>query len=205
MYTPSHFEIDSPVAKFEIINSNSFATLISSNRGSLEISQLPFLLSEDNNYLLTHVAKKNALCESVSSADDLRVLFQDANAYISPGWYSDSQNVPTWNYVAVEVKGRAELMSNEQTIELLDKLSQKHEAQFDNPWTLDKLPERKLNAMVNAIVGIRISIDEIKGKAKLSQNKSISQRKELINGLRKQDDPMSYQIANLMDNLPDAE
>ncbi len=205
MYTPTHFEVDSATAKFEMINSNPFATLITSNRGNLEISQLPFLLSEDNKYLLTHLAKKNMQWESVSTAEDLRVLFQGPNAYISPGWYSDPQNVPTWNYVTVEVKGHAELMSNEQTIDLLDKLSQKHEAQFKPPWRIDKLSKKKLNAMVNAIVGVRISIDKLSGKAKLSQNKSNIQRRELIAGLNKQEDVMSQQIANLMSNLLDVD
>ena len=201
MYTPTHFEIDSTEVQVDIIDSNPFATLVTTCNGKLELSQLPFLLSEDKKCLLTHLAKKNSHWERVVNADELKVIFNGPNAYISPGWYSDPQNVPTWNYVAVEVTGRAEQMSNEQTITLLDKLSQKHEAQFDKPWTLDKLPERKLNAMVNAIVGIRISIDEIKGKAKLSQNKSISQREELIKGLKKQDDSMSHQIANLMEDI----
>jgi len=183
---------------FELIEKHPFADLITCFDGKLEINHAPFLLSEDRKFLLTHLAKNNEHWQQVMEAKDLRVCFHGPDAYISPGWYSDPKNVPTWNYQTVQVTGTASIMSGEETVELLDKLSQKHEAQFEEPWTLDKLPQKKLDAMVRAIVGIKISIEGVCGKAKLSQNKSAEQMTELITGLDKQRSPNSQLVAGLM-------
>lgn len=198
MYIPSHFQMKDVNEAFALIENYPFADLITCLDGKLEINHAPFLLSEDRKFLLTHLAKNNEHCQQVVEAKDLRVCFHGPDAYISPGWYSDPKNVPTWNYQTVQVTGTASILTSDETIKLLDKLSQKHEARFEQPWTLDKLPQKKLDAMVNAIVGIKISIEDISGKAKLSQNKNAEQIGELIEGLEKQGSYESRSVADLM-------
>ena len=187
MYKPSHFEFNDRQAQLEFIEEYSFGSLITCYDGKLEINQLPFLIDDSGEYLLAHCAKANFHWQQLEQAKDLRVCFDGPNAYISPNWYSDSKkNVPTWNYIGLQVTGRASLMSNSELIELLDKLSQKHEAQFEMPWTINKLDPEQLARMSKAIVGIKISIDSIEGKAKLSQNKSAQELANLLEGLSSQ-------------------
>jgi len=199
MYKPKHFQLNERQAQLEFIQEYSFGSLITCYDGNLEINQLPFLLDDSGEYLLAHCARANLHWQNLEQAKDLRVCFDGPNAYISPNWYSDSiKNVPTWNYLSVQVTGSASLMSETELIDLLDKLSQKHEAQFENPWKIEKLNPEQLSKMAKAIVGIRISIDSIEGKAKLSQNKSAEEKQNLIKGLASQSDFGSQDILNWM-------
>jgi transcriptional regulator len=199
MYRPNHFQLNEHLAQLEFINQNGFGSLITCFNGKIQVNQLPFILDQSGKYLMAHCAKANLHWQQLEQATDLRVCFDGPNAYISPSWYSDpKKNVPTWNFVSLQVRGKAALMNQSELIELLDQLSQKHEAQFESPWTIDKLSEEQLQRMSKAIVGFKISIDEIEGKAKLSQNKSKEEKQNLMNGLSEQKDPGSQQILKWM-------
>ena len=198
MYIPKHFNLSERTRQLEFIEKNGFGDLVTCLDNQLQINQAPFLLDESKQYLLCHLAKMNSHWQTIEQVDDLTVCFKGPDCYISPSWNSNPNNVPTWNYVSVQVSGKATLMNDAELVELLEKLSGKHEAQFDNPWTVDKMDEKKFTAMRRAIVGIKISIDAIEAKAKLSQNKSESDFNELINGLAKQTDSDSQKVLELM-------
>ena len=52
--------------------------------------------------------------------------------------------------------------------------------------------------MARNIVGLRIPIDRILGKFKLSQNKTILDRRRVILELEQSDDPLARDVAALM-------
>ena len=52
--------------------------------------------------------------------------------------------------------------------------------------------------MSRNIVGLRIPIDRILGKFKLSQNKTIEDRRRVILELEQSDDPLARDVAALM-------
>ena len=186
MYQPKHFELQNKTLAYQLIEDIGFGLLTSYHKGNLQTDFAPFYLDAENDCLLTHLAKVNPHVSQVLEAEVLRIVFQGPHTYISPGWYSDPQNVPTWNYIAIEVEAVPSLLDNNGLLDLLTKLSKKHEAQFEKPWKMDKLSPKKLEAMTRAIVGFRFEIKSINAKAKLSQNKSEDQVKELLQGLQKQ-------------------
>lgn len=149
-------------------------------------------------FLLCHLAKMNNHWKIIEKVNDLKVIFKGPDCYISPSWFSDPNNVPTWNYVSIQVSGEAFLMNDDELMFLLNKLSEKHESRFEQPWTIQKMDEKKLNAMKNAIVGIKISIDSISAKAKLSQNKSDESFSELALGLSDVEDANTKKVLELM-------
>ena len=57
--------------------------------------------------------------------------------------------------------------------QLLVDLSAVHEERLrpKKPWTIDKVPEAKMDALLNAIVGFSMSFETLEGKFKLSQDK----------------------------------
>ena len=177
MYIPKQFLIESSEA-FSFIEKNGFGQLISNVKGRLFSSHIPFLLSEDRTTLYAHIALQNAQHTEIDEQEVL-VVFQGEHAYISPSWYSSS-GVPTWNYQAVHVYGKAKVFSSKDKLKwLVDSLTQKYEAAFLEPWQPD-YNER----MLQAIVGIEISITEVQFKNKLSQNKSSEDQSNVISGLR---------------------
>jgi transcriptional regulator len=52
----------------------------------------------------------------------------------------------------------------------LHQLTDQHESNRENPWSVDDAPAEFTSRLVNAIVGIEIQIESLTGKVKASQN-----------------------------------
>jgi transcriptional regulator len=178
MYLPKYFEETDRESIFSFVEANAFGQLISSAAGRPISTNMPFLLSSDKKKLIGHLARQNP---QYSDIEDQEVLatFQGAHDYISPSWYS-GPGVPTWNYQAVHLYGKCTVIHDTTRIkEIVDTLTHQYESNFSKPW----LPEYDAS-MLKAIVGIEITISDIEGKNKLSQNKSIQDQTQVIKQLR---------------------
>jgi len=206
MYIPKAFEVDNKTELFEFIEQWSFGNLITTYKGEIFVNAVPLVIDKEQNKLYGHLAVSNPQLSLLEKAEDLAVIFNGANAYISPSWYVSQEMVPTWNFESVQIKGRAKKVSKDRLLVILEQLTEKHERQFEQPWKLDKVSAPKFNAMVEMIVGFEIDISSIKGKSKLSQNRSVEDRVGVISGLRNQNESMSLSIADKMTlNLPNSD
>ena len=118
------------------------------------------------------------------------------DAYISPGWYASKAEhgrvVPTWNYVTAHVYGRFVVHDDPVwTEDLVRRLTTKHEAYRDHPWSVDDAPRSFIDGQLRAIVGIELEITRIEAKAKLSQNRPAADVEGVIAGLRERGDKES--------------
>ncbi|RPI85194.1 MAG: FMN-binding negative transcriptional regulator, partial [Planctomycetaceae bacterium] len=126
-------------------------------------------------------------------------IFSGPHAYVSPGWYESAPAVPTWNYTAVHVSGRVEAISDPDELwGIVGRLVARHEARRPAPWSLTDDAEFA-RRLLPQIVGLRLKIDRIEGKSKLSQNRPLEQRLRVIRALREAEDENSRAIAELMD------
>ena len=64
-----------------------------------------------------------------------------------------------------------------------------HESGFTPPWKINDAPEEYLQAMLNGIVGIELTIRRLEGKWKLSQNRSEKDRDGVTAGLGELETP----------------
>jgi transcriptional regulator len=134
-------------------------------------SHLPFLHDGEARTLHAHVARSNPQWQHVASNPDVLVMFQGPHGYVSPTWYAEP-GVPTWNYTAVHVYGKARLIDDAASIARhVEKLAARFERGSAEPWVPDYDPRR-----LGGIVGIEIAISQIQGKLKLSQNRSAEDR-----------------------------
>jgi transcriptional regulator len=179
MYIPKHFEITDTTEIFAFIKANAFGQLISSVKGRLFSSHIPFLLSEDKKSLICHIAKQNTQWEDIEGQEVL-ITFQGPHDYISPSWYS-CPGVPTWNYQVVHVYGKPKLIPESENIKgIIEKLTDLYELSNEQPWS----PKYK-GSLVNVIIGIEIEITNIQCKYKLSQNRSITDQNKVVDELEK--------------------
>jgi len=179
MYIPRHFEVTNDDQIFAFIKDNGFGQLISSVQGKLFSSHIPFLLSSDKQKLVGHLAKQNPQHSDIDTQSVL-VTLQGPHAYISPSWYR-SPGVPTWNYQAVHIYGVCQVFDDREKLKILvESLTGKYESSFQVPWQ----PDYKAS-MLGAIIGIEITIDEIQGKFKLSQNRPAKDKQRVIEQLSK--------------------
>ncbi len=201
MYIPKHFTIEDESATLGFVDKFNFGTLVTKAEKTLNANHIPFLVNKQNRQLLGHVAKPNPQWRELEKNPEVLVIFQGPHAYISPSWYVSKDLVPTWNFTAVHVYGKAMLVySVEETFDIVEQLSAKHEAGFANPWRSANMDKEKLNSMLGAIVGFKIQIKDIQAKAKLSQNRSAKDQASVIDGLREYGGEQALAVASLMES-----
>ena len=115
------------------------------------------------------------------------------DAYISPGFYpsklENGRVVPTWNYVTAHVYGELVVHDDPVWVEdLVRRLTGKHEAYREHPWSVDDAPRAFIEGQLRAIVGVELVVSRIEAKAKLSQNRSAEDVEGVIAGLRERGD-----------------
>ena len=179
----------------------SFGTLaINSDDGPL-LSHVPFLLSNDATYLELHLVRSNPIVRHLSQPTNAVISVNGGDAYISPDWYEIDDQVPTWNYVAVHLRGTLERLPENELHGVLKRLSASMEQRLlpKKPWTSDKMDQETYHRMQRQIVPIVLQITQIDGTWKLSQNKPDEVRLKAADGVR--DYPMESQaeaLSNLM-------
>ncbi|MGP1393900.1 MAG: FMN-binding negative transcriptional regulator [Inquilinaceae bacterium] len=199
MYTPPAFAVADDLDNLATVRDHNFGLLISAGPDGPLITHVPFLLDAESGLLTCHVAKANPHWRAIEAAGDAIAVFSGAHAYVSPRWYAGTPNVPTWNYVAVHVHGRARTVHDPEALRrLVDALAANHETARPDPWSLDELPPDFTRRQLNGIVGIEIVIDRIEGKRKLNQNKSAADRAGVVAGLRREGDADGLAVADLM-------
>ncbi|NWQ43221.1 FMN-binding negative transcriptional regulator [Bacillus sp. EB106-08-02-XG196] len=197
MYIPKQFKMDNDEVMYDFIEKNSFAILFSQHNGEPYATHLPLLLNKEKGFLYGHFARPNEQWKDIVNQKVL-VIFQGPHCYISPSWYETNQAVPTWNYVTIHVYGQLEIVEDEQEVfESLSDMVKKYERP-DSSYHLENVDENYIKGMGKGIVGFKININKIEGKAKLSQNHPASRQELIIKQLENSADQNDIHIAQLM-------
>lgn len=203
MYVPSFNTFTNRQDIVAFMQRYSFATVVTANDGVPEATHLPFLVREENDKLIlrSHFAKANPQSKSITDTISL-VIFTEPHAYISPSNYETEKVVPTWNYIAVHAYGQATLLeSPEQKAELLKHTINTYEAAYFKQW--EGLPEEYRLRMMNGIVAFEIEVTDLQAKKKLSQNRSETEKDNIIHSLKDSTDANEREIAAYMAKLKD--
>ena len=202
MYRPPAFARDDPDQLYAALGVAGLSTVVTNGPDGFVASHVPLLLDRDigeRGALLGHVARANPQWRSPGPA---LVIVQGPDAYISPSLYATKATnprvVPTWNYVAVQVRGELVVHDDPAWVtELVTRLTDHHERDRDEPWSVGDAPPDYIASMAKAIVGIEISIDTMEGSWKLSQNRSADDRASVVEQLGA-GDPGQRAIAELI-------
>lgn len=201
MYVPKHFSEQDANTLFRLISDYSFGTLITCADHRPAITHLPFIVDSNQGQqgvLLGHFAKANSHWRTIGVDTRGTAVFLGPHSYISPNWYEDRAQVPTWNYTAVHVMGPVQLVTEaDQVLDIVTRLTEFNESTQSAPWQVDNA-RPNLEKMLNAIVGFRIPIEDIQGKYKLSQNRTRADQAGVVQALREDDDPLRATVASLM-------
>jgi transcriptional regulator len=200
MYIPKSFAIADAETLYQFMRAHNFATLVTHHNGHLSATSIPFMVDSERGVLKAHLAHANDQWKSFDGSESL-VMFQGAHAYISPTWYTEHPSVPTWNYTAVHVYGMPTIIDDDATIRLmLQELVGNHEAGRTPEWQMT-LPEDYLQKMMKSIVVFEIPIERVKGKFKMTQNRSAADQASVIAHLSASLDPLDQETADFMRSL----
>lgn len=162
----------------------AFAGIFALTPDGPRVAHTPVVLSDDAATLQFHVSRGNGLAKHLDGATVLAVV-QGPDAYVSASWYTAPDQVPTWNYVAIEMEGALRKLDDAEFVALLDTLSAEHERRVgaDPPWTRDKMNPAQFSRMTAAITGFEMRIAAWRSTLKLSQNKSPDERERVAAGI----------------------
>lgn len=231
-------------ALFEFIKENPLGVLTTAISSPtypfLQSTHIPWVLdtfTDDpeapvKGRLRGHMARQNpqskAIIESVANSStspgqlqhDVMILFTGAaHHYVTPKFYTETKPatakvVPTWNYVAAQVYGKATIYYDSGSPETSRYLSQQihdlsqlcetsvmgYTGQGGNPgpWSVSDAPEKYIDIMKKNIIGIEVSIESIGGKFKMSQEMGQGDRQGVVDGFAGLGSDTGSQLADLV-------
>jgi len=207
MYLPRHFTEDRVPTLHEAIRSAGLATLVTVGDSGPEANHVPVLLDAGPGPLGTlvgHVARANPVWRTARAGVPALAIFLGPDAYVSPSWYATKERtgevVPTWNYVAVHASGPIRFFEDPTWLRaLVTRLTERHEAGREQPWSVSDAPENYVDGMLRAIVGFELRIERLEGKWKASQNRSEEDRAGVVEGLSGERRPGAVAMAAIVE------
>jgi transcriptional regulator len=205
MYNPPLFVEERIEMLHSFIHQHPLATVITCGPRGLEAAHVPIVMQAgegSNGILQFHMARANEQWMAMESSHVL-AIFGGTGHYVSPSWYRSKEEhgrvVPTWNYIAVHVRGQGRLFEqHDKLLQHLHLLTDRNESNFEKPWSVADAPRDYIDGLSKAIVGVEVAIETIEGKWKLSQNRSEADRQGVIRGLTALDSPSSRELAQIM-------
>ncbi len=191
MHIPKIFEQKGIDELQEMMLAHPFATLVTLGLEGVRADHIPLYLeklTDENAVLKGHIGKGNPLWKEVSDNSEALAIFHGPENYISPNYYPskqlDGKVVPTWNYIAVHVKGNISFIHDQEwKIDMLNALTKQHEKNQAVPWSVADAPSDYTNKLLGGIVGLEVEVVSIKGQWKVSQNKYENDKQGVIKGL----------------------
>ena len=204
MYIPKHYEEKDMLEIAELVREFGFATLVSTIDGLPWATHIPLELIIDSSgtwKLQGHMARANPQWRKFTTQPDVLAIFMGPHSYVSPSWY-DQKNVPTWNYRAVHLYGKASILEGDALIGMLRGLMTRYEsAHAERPISFDEVPQNIMDMDLRGLVGLEIRVEKIEAASKLSQNRNEASYTGIIDHLKKMDAYDSKRIAEEMERL----
>ncbi|HMS93647.1 MAG TPA: FMN-binding negative transcriptional regulator [Tabrizicola sp.] len=169
-------------------------------------AHVPFLLNDDASFAELHLARSNPIARASLPLPALLAV-SGPDAYVSPDFYGPHaevpDQVPTWNYVAVHLRGMLGPLPEDALRPHVDALSAEHEGRIADktPWTSAKMTTGAMPRMLRMILPFRFVVTSVEGTWKLNQNKTPEVRARAAGVLAEGNAP-AQEIASLMRALP---
>lgn len=187
MHPNPAFRWEDREAMREFVRQIGFGALFAATPDGPRVAHVPVVWLDDSAIGL-HVARGNGIARHLDGATGLFTLL-GPDGYVSPDWYGLGNNeVPTWNYVTVELEGTLHRMDRDALKAQIDALSQEQEARLapKPEWTSDKMDAIRLEQMLGMIIGFRLEVQAWRGTRKLGQNKPEAARLSAADALEAQ-------------------
>lgn len=184
MYIPEHFRLPDEHVRRLLARARS-GNLVTVHPDGPDATLVPFFYDEQANQMVTHLVRNNPQATTPVVGPALVVL-DEADAYVSPLWYATNDalpNVPTWDYLTIHLRGTMHLdPSPEAALAAARELT----SRFEGDDVLALVGEEKLARMARSIVAVRVDVQQIDAKAKMSQNRHPDDIRSLADELERQ-------------------
>jgi transcriptional regulator len=165
------------------------------------LTHLPmlFVANDANGTILGHVSRANDQWK-VATAAHAVAAFVGPSFYVSPSAYATKRLtgkvVPTWNYIAVEVRGSITFFDDPQRLHaLVAQLTNHHETARAEPWAIGDAPDDFIAGQLRGIVGFELVVDDMIGAWKLSRNRTDADRAGVAALMERSENPSVAELA----------
>lgn len=205
MFVPDMYRAPAPAA---IVRRHPFAQLVTSGADGMPFATalpLYFETDESETHLIGHLARRNPHATSMRTGQQVLAVFQGPHAYISPSWYVEKPEVPTWDYLAAQIRGTLEMIDDDaRQLAILARTIELQEAGSARPWRMELAPEGRVMVLLPKIRSFRIAIERIDGVTKLNQMHPPGDRRRIAEQLERSGRTDAIELAQYMRALPDA-
>ena len=189
MHPNSLFRLEDRAVLEALTEEVGFGMVFAETPDGPRVAHVP-LVSTGDGAIEFHLARGNALTRHIAGTTALAVV-NGPDAYVSPRWYSERGQVPTWNYIALELEGPVRQMAEEGLHALLEAIGERQEARIEDgePWRPDEVPSDYWNKLARGIVGFELEVRAWRPTFKLSQNKPAEERQRVADALEANGSP----------------
>ena len=199
MYTPDHFSCEDKETAFRLIKEFPLSTVICPGNNRPEIAVAPAHLLTDSMELHGHFAKNNPIVNVLDGAETT-FMFYGPQAFISPSWYETKPHLPTWNYAVVTLDTTTTITPRpDQNLASASKMTEYFEDDNATSYINESDYQSLIERASAGIVSSRAKIQSINTKLKLSQNKSVMERRLIVKHLRNIGTSSASRMADLME------
>ena len=202
MYVPRHFSLPEDYTR-RLLARPGVGNLVTVHDFGPEATMVPFYLDEERGALMTHLVRNNPQVTEPITGPGL-VILDDVDAYVSPRWYATNKvkaNVPTWDYITIHVRGPVSI--DPEPAAALD-VARRLTGAMEREDVLAPVGEDKLARMARAIVAVGVGVEQVRGKAKMSQNRHPDDIRGLADELEKRGETRMAEFLRTV-SLPYAE
>jgi transcriptional regulator len=177
LFVPAAYRAEDPGG---IVRDYQFGLVVTADQAGIWATSAPIIFEgPDQRALVGHLARRNAHANAMKTGDKALVVFQGPDAYISPCWYSEKPEVPTWDYVAAHVRGTLETIDDAGELRAILAATAAQLEHGVDGWTLESAPPGRVEMLLPQIRGFRVRITSISGASKLSQTHPPSDRRRI--------------------------
>lgn len=161
----------------EFASDRGFGVFTAAGPQRVLAAHVPFELK--GKRVAAHLVRSNPLAQYLLEGPVPALLIVSGpDSYISPDWYGGPGKLPTWNYVAVHIRGALQRLGDEALPAHLARLARTFEDRLapKEAWTTDRLDPLLLAQLMQQIVPVEMSIEHVDGTFKLNQNRTAEER-----------------------------
>jgi transcriptional regulator len=163
----------------DIFAQHAFATvLVNKNNADMpQICHLPILYDEAEHCFHAHCSANNPIVPLINEGHtQTTLIFIGEHGYVSPTW-SEHIRVPTWDYCVIHVTGQ---------MLIIDNPDEKHQSMVEQvaanetDWKIGALDDNSKSRLLKAIKVIRVDIDAMRYRYKMSQAKHADAKAAIV-------------------------
>jgi predicted FMN-binding regulatory protein PaiB len=133
--------------------------------------------------LTGHCARANPQVARLRANAHATLLFTGPHGYVSPSWFTDRTQAPTWNYTCANLDVRIEFLDTAHDLDrIVRDLVDAMEAGRPQHWSVEEMRGRYAQ-LLQRIIPFRATVLDIQAKFKLGQDERDDVYPEILRGL----------------------